>query len=213
MKPTYRPSPAAFLVALMLWTVVAVLIFQATSCAGTASDLVEKMDTGPTAAATLDAPTPGHVRRFAGRTACRTTGNTLPWIHQLDGRAVPKANTWFALYGTRGTTPMRDERHTFAWVVSYSRHEPPFSTPLAPGCWLLVKPDAIMFCFDRPVSFVSPVDQRIAAWREGSHAMLILRPHPELVGRSIYVQLAMHAPGENFAEVLVSQGMELVVGS
>lgn len=212
MKPTYRPSPAAFLVALMLWTVVAVLIFQATSCAGTASDLVEKMDTGPTAAATLDAPTPGRVRHFTGRTGCRHTSNVLPWIFQLDSKAVPRANTWFVLYGTRGTTPIADESGLFAWIVSTSKSEPPFSTALAPGCWLLVRPDSVLWCFDRVPDADLPVDQRVAAWREGAHAMLLLRPHPELVGHSIYVQLAMHAPGENFAEVLVSQGLELVVG-
>lgn len=155
----------------------------------------------------------GNVVRFAGATGCQTLGNTLPWIHTMSTTA-PRIDAWFPLIGARGTTPLlSDPPIQAAWLISHERLTTPWSSPAAPGCELLVDPFATLICLDRDWSKPLPAGLRTAAWRQGPHALIILQPIPALFGRSLFLQLACMAPGENFAGMLISKGVELRIGN
>lgn len=156
---------------------------------------------------------PGSVVRFTGATGCATSGNTLPWIHTMSP-AAPRVDAWFPLVAARGTTPLLSDPPIVAvWLIGHEKLTPAFSTPVAPGCWLLVEPFVGMVCPDRDPLAPLASGARSGAWREGPHAYLLLRPVPDLLGRSLFVQLVCQAPGENVAELLVSQAVELMIGN
>lgn len=165
------------------------------------------------ASASIDSPeTIGRASSFHGATTCRTRGNSALWVYQTSS-GPPRVDTWFTLRGHRGTTPLRSDPpiELAVWLIGHEKLTPPFSTPVAPGCWLLVKPFVGLHCLDRDPTVPLPTDKRTVAWREGPFAFLILRPEPELLGRSLFVQLACKADA-NFGGVLISRGVEVVVG-
>ena len=155
----------------------------------------------------------GAFEYFTGPTACRSRSNIRPWVRRVE-TTTPRVDRWFALYGTRGTTPdPKAAPPLFVWLVGHSKLSPAFNTPAAPGCWLLVRPALTLICWERALDAAPPSpDQRVVAWQEHGRAMLLLRPRRELAGRKLHVQLAMQAEGENFAGVLISQGVTLTVG-
>lgn len=212
MKRVFRPSPVTFLVALVLWAVIATAVFLATSCASS-SDLVEKSDTPPAMAELgVDEPAAvrGLIRRQHGRQVCQTSHGYLPYI--CFEEKPPRVNQWHLLTGVVGvgTSTKTPREIQAAWIVGHQLLESPLEHFAAPGCQLLVQPITILLApHERP----QPND-RIGAWSQGEVAYLLIRPAPATLGQSIFVQLAVLEPGHNAAGVIGSGfAVELVVGS
>ena len=153
----------------------------------------------------------GRVRAIYGPTACRPAGGVNPYVWAWP--SWPVAGQVTTVRGTSRATLIPDAPSTMMWwVIGYHRAASPIDwSPYGlPGCRLLIGDPMLVLIHDQPELEMT---RGWAVWRRGGQAWMRWRPPSWFVRHQLYVQLLVAAPGENRGGFLVSQGVELDVGS
>jgi len=163
----------------------------------------------------------GNSQRLYPTTGCETVKGYLPYItydcdfYGTPGHEThwPQVDTWILCTGTVGPGSVTHTETPIQgiWIVGHHLYATPFEVPLAPGCQLMVSPIVTQF----PQHAPPPPNNRIGSWSNGDTSFLLIRPHPGLLGHSIYVQFGALVPGENalFGGALISHTVHFTIGN
>jgi hypothetical protein len=148
---------------------------------------------------------PGY-RTFGGPTSCMPLHGVNPFL--ATSQPGPVANEPFTMvFWTRALVVPEDT--SMCWIVI--GHQPftptDFSSWGMPGCWLLVSPDSFVQC---PVGINDGFITRTPS--HPGRVALRWTPTTADVGRKVWMQFLVSAPGENMFGLLASHAVELQVG-
>ena len=144
------------------------------------------------------------VRILEAPAACRSLGGVNPMPRMPD--SLPRAGSPFqVVWATRaGGVPIPPSAE--CWMIT--TYGPPrpvdFSHYGAPGCWLMVPLDQIVWVPTNPGGLL---------WRDGGHIFFEWTPPEWAIGTHLIMQLLVQSDGENRAGWLLSPAVEIVVGA
>ena len=141
------------------------------------------------------------IRIVYARTSCLPAGGVNPCVYLPS--SLPRAGEHLGVtFSTRcgGNAP-----EALCWMIQSFRPAMPidFSWFGTPGCWLLVNLENVITVPTTPA-----VNMRI-----GGNVYHSWTPNVTHVGAHYWLQLIVLAPGENFAGLLASPAVEIVIGA
>lgn len=160
----------------------------------------------PSLSATDGPVIPPHYRTIYGQTSCVPASGINAFL--ATSQPGPVFGQEFTVVFWTSAMPIQHDDRMCWIVVGFEPQEPQSLAALGmPGCWMLVKPDAIF-------ALPSGISDGVLTRNPTSPGRMTFRWTFQEAdyGKRIWMQLLVHAPGENAYGFLVSQAIEFTVG-